>query len=102
MYRPVIKPEKCRENYSDTKRAAKHLEPAVIQSEALALILFTTLGTEDSRRSKIRLFLSFQISQPTRRVMEREPLRGVLGVIVMLSHLSLVEVVGVHLLGSRL
>jgi hypothetical protein len=33
--------------------------------------------------------------------MECEPLRGVLGVIVMLSHLSLVEVVGVHLLGSR-
>jgi hypothetical protein len=101
MYRPAKEQKKAEGNYSDTKRAAKHLEPATIQSEASALILFTTLGTKDSRRLKIRLFLSFQISHLTRRVMEREPLRGVLGVEVTLSHQSLVEVVGVHSLGSK-
>jgi hypothetical protein len=101
MYRPAKEQKKAEGNYSDTKRATKHLEPPTIQSEASALILFTTLGTEDSRRLKIRLFLSFQISHLTRRVMEREPLRGVLGVEVTLSHQSLVEVVGVHSLGSK-
>jgi hypothetical protein len=48
-----------------------------IQSEASALILFTIEDTEDSLRSKIQLFLSFQISQLTRSVIERTFARGV-------------------------
>jgi hypothetical protein len=49
--------------YSRASKPAKYLAPAAIQSEASALILFTKEGTEDSHRSKIRLFLSFRISQ---------------------------------------
>jgi hypothetical protein len=48
-----------------------------IESEASALILFIIEDTEDSLRSKIQLFLSFQISQLTRSVIERTFARGV-------------------------
>jgi hypothetical protein len=64
------------------------------------LILFTKEGTEASRQSKIRLFLSFQISQLTSSVMERKPLRGVSGTVVICSHQSLVEALGIHRVGG--
>jgi hypothetical protein len=77
--------------YSCASKPAKSLPPAAIQRETSSLILFTKEGTEAPRRSKIRLFLSFQISQLTSSVMERKPLRGVSGTAVICSHQSLVE-----------
>jgi hypothetical protein len=59
--------------YSRASKPAKYLAPAEIQSEASALILFTKEGTEDSHRSKIRLFLSFRISRLISSVKERKP-----------------------------
>jgi hypothetical protein len=70
-----------------------------MQRETSALILFTTEGTGDSLRSKIRLFLSFQISQLTRRTRERRALRGVSVVVVTENHHSLVGVLGDHSVG---
>jgi hypothetical protein len=82
-----------------TKRDAKHLAPAAIQRETSALTLFTTEGTGDSLRSKIRLFLSFQISQLTKRIRERRALRGESLMVVIACHHSLVVVLGDHSVG---
>jgi hypothetical protein len=65
------------------------------------LILFTSESTEDSLRSKMRLFLSFQISQETKRVIEHDPLREVPIIEVTVTHHSLVEVLGVHRVGRK-
>jgi hypothetical protein len=84
---------------SRTKRDAKHLAPATMQRETSALILFTTECAGDSLRSKIRLFLSFQISQLTRRTSDRRALRGVSVMDVTENHHSLVVVLGDHSVG---
>jgi hypothetical protein len=81
------------------KRDAKHLAPAAMQRETSALILFTTEGAGDSLRSKIRLFLSFQISQLTRRTSDRKALRGVSVMDMTENHHSLVVVLGDHSVG---
>jgi hypothetical protein len=51
---------------------------------------------EDSLRSKMRLFLFFQISQLIMCVSEHEPLRGVFRIEVTWSYHSLVEVLSIH------
>jgi hypothetical protein len=86
-------------DHSRTKRDAKQLAPAAMQRETSALTLFTTEGTGDSLRSKIQLFLSFQISQLTKRTRERRAFRGVSLMVVTESHHSLVVVLGDHSVG---
>jgi hypothetical protein len=82
-------------------KVAKHLAPAAIHSEASALILFTIEGTGDSRRSKTRLFCSFHTSHPMRSATEREPLRGTPGAVDTLTRHSMVDMLGLHLEGTR-
>jgi hypothetical protein len=67
--------------------------------ETSTLILFTIEGAEDSLWSKIRLFLSFQISQLTRRTNDRKALRGVSVMDVTVNHHSFVVVLGDHPVG---
>jgi hypothetical protein len=95
------KPASVSEGYlSRASRPAKSLAPAAIQSETSSLILNTKEGTEAPRRSKIRLFLSFQISQLTSSVKERKPLRGVSGTVVICNHQSFGEALCIHRVGG--
>jgi hypothetical protein len=86
--------------HSRASRPAKSLAPAAIQSETSSLILFTKEGTEAPRRSKMRLFLSFQISRLTSSVKERKPLRGVSGTVVICNHQSFGEALCNHRVGG--
>jgi alkaline phosphatase len=96
MYKAEQESAKRLRNYSLVKKAAKHLAPAAIHSEASALILFIIEGTGDSRWSKTRLFRSFHTSHPIRSATEREPLHGTPGAVDTLTHHSMVDVLGLH------
>jgi hypothetical protein len=76
-------------NYTRATICASPLAPAKIHNETSPFILAMSEGTEDSRRSKVPALHSFQSSQVTSNVREREASRGSSERVVMFVHHSI-------------
>jgi hypothetical protein len=83
------------------ERAASPFAPATIQVVTSLFILATTVGTEDSKRSKTQAFLSSQSSHMTSMVRGRVPCLGVSVVVLMLIHHCRAVALAAQLFGSR-
>ena len=68
------------------KNEARRFAPAIPQARASSLILSSKFVADCSFRWKVRALRSFQISQTTKSIRERNPLRGTPVLVPSISH----------------